>query len=388
MNQNVKKVNPIKRFMVKILGNEKWQSLTIPVFSIILSLLAISIVILLMGKNPLTAFLSLLQGSGILPKPNYANHKGMITDFTSMLNALTPMIFAALSVAIALKAGLFNIGVSGQMLIAGFSATVLVGYSSLPMPIAIALVLIVGIVMGALIGGLIGFLKYKFNTNEVVASIMINYIIQYVTSFLINSYYVDPVSRQSRQVAQSARLTIMNAQIGDYKIEIPIGIIFALIAAFVVYYLIEKTRSGYEIKTVGINSKAAMYAGMSVNKTIMTAMLISGALAGLAGVTYYLGYFGSIQPKVLSSLGFDSIAVSLLGNSHPIGVVFASLFITIITKGGTYMNSSLGVRQEVAMLIVGLILLFSACGAFIKSVVKKAKDQIEEENKANKEVKG
>ena len=379
--------NPIKRFFVFVLGDERWQSLSIPLFCVLISLIAISIVLLLLKKSPIEAYKSLLEGAGLLKKTNYANHKGMITDFASMLNALTPMIFGALAVAIALKGGLFNIGVAGQMLLSGFVATALVGYSSLPLAASIPVILAIGILVGGLTGGLIGFLKYKFNTNEVVASIMINYIIQYITSFIINTRYIDPVSRQSRQVASNARLSIMNMPVGDYKMDIPIGIIFALIAVAIMYFIITKTRIGYEIKIVGLNPKAAKYAGMSVNKNIMLSMLISGALAGLAGVTYYLGYFGSIQPRILPDLGFDAIAVSLLGNSNPIGIVFASLLITVITKGSTQMTSNLGVRQEIAMVIVGLILLFSACSEFIKFLVKRAKDQPEEQGReiANEE---
>ena len=104
-------------------------------------------------------------------------------------------------------------------------------------------------------------------------------------------------------------------------------------------------------------------------------MVISGGLAGLAGVTYYLGYFASIQPKVLSSIGFDSIAVSLLGNSHPIGVIFSSFLVSIIDQGSTYMSSQAGIRQEIASVIIGLILLFSACGEYLKHKVSRLKEK-------------
>ncbi|MFB0920820.1 MAG: ABC transporter permease, partial [Oscillospiraceae bacterium] len=170
-------VNPINRGFLNVLGDEKRQSISIPLFAILLSVLAGAIVLLLLGKNPITAFLSFLQGSGILPKSQYAAKKGMLTDFMSMINALTPMIFAALAVAVALKTGLFNIGISGQMLAAGFVATVTVGYSHLPAAVAMPLVLIIGLVCGGAVGALIGWLKHRFNINEVVTSIMLNYII-------------------------------------------------------------------------------------------------------------------------------------------------------------------------------------------------------------------
>ncbi len=381
-----RKTNPITKFFVKLLGNEMYQSFTVPVFAILLSLIVGAIVILVLGKNPISAFGNLLQGSGILPKLRYAGGKSMLTDFFSFMNYWTPMIFAALAVAVALKAGLFNIGVSGQMLAAGFVSSVLIGYSSLAAPIAKPLVILISLAAGGLVGALIGWLKYRFNINEVVSSIMLNYIIQYVVAFLINTKYVDPVSRQSENVSAAARLTLMSTEISGYKYDIPLGIILAVIAAFIIRFLFNKTTFGYELKAVGSNRKAAQYAGINVGRNMIMAMLISGALAGLAGATYYLGYFCSMQPKVLAATGYDSIAVALLGNSNPVGILFSSFLISVIGKGSTYMSSAAGLDAEIASVITGLILLFSACGAFIRYKVKRAKDKIKEMEKSNAEV--
>ncbi len=358
-----------------LLANEKWQPITIPAFSILLSLIAAAIVILLIGKNPLNAFLNLLQGSGILPKPSYAGYKGILTDFLSLLNAMTPLLFASLAVAVAFKAGLFNIGVSGMMLTAGFTATVAVGYSDLNSFLAKPVVLIIGIGAGAVMGAFVGWLKYRFNINEVVSTIMLNNIAQYVFGFFINAYIVDPVSRQSRYILDSSRLTLVNVEYGGLKMDIPLGFILAIAAAVFLKFFMDKTILGYEIKTVGANRNAAKYAGINVKKNIILAMVISGALAGLAGVTYYLGYFSSIQPKVLSSVGYDAIAVSLLGNSNPVGIVFSSLLISIISKGSTYMSSIAGIDQDIASVITGLILLFSACGEYIKFKIRRLNDR-------------
>ncbi len=362
------KSNGLKRFFVNCFGNEKYQSITIPLFAILISLIVGAVIITLLGKNALSAYQNLLQGSGLLPKPSYAGYKSMLTDFTSFLNAWTPMLFASLAVAVALRAGLFNIGVSGQMLTAGFFATVLVGYSEMPSLIAKPLVLIVGII--ACVGGLIGYLKYRFNINEVVSSIMINYIAQYVFSFFINTYFVDPVSRQSASVSTESRLTLMDTLVGDLKMDIPLAVVLAIITAFFIKFLIDKTTLGYELKAAGASPTAAEYAGIHVGKNMVLTMVISGGLAGLAGVTYYLGYFGSIQPKVLVSTGFDAIAVSLLGNSNPIGILFSSFLITIISKGSTYMSSAAGIQAEIASVITGILLLFSACGAYMKQKIK------------------
>lgn len=355
--------------------NEKWQPITIPVASILISFVAAAIVILLLGKNPLQAFYNLFQGAGILPKESYAGYKSMLTDFLSLLNAMTPLVFASLAVAVALKAGLFNIGVSGQMLFSGFLATIIVGYSGLDAFIAKPLVLLIGIVAGGLMGGLVGWLKYRFNIHEVVSTIMLNYIAQYVISFFIQMYYIDPVSRQSQYISEAARLTLVNVEIANLKMDIPLGFLLAIMVAILIKFIMDKTVVGFEIKAVGSNRNAAKYTGIKVGRNMILAMIISGSLAGLAGVTFYLGYYSSIQPKVLSTIGFDSIAVALLGNSHPIGIIFSSFLISSIDQGSTYMSSQAGIRQEIASVIIGLILLFSACGVYVKHKVSRLKDK-------------
>lgn len=380
MKKNKRK-NPAGRLFVKLLGNERYQVISIPIFAILISLVVGAVVIGILGKNPVSAYGNLLQGSGLVPKAKYAGGKSMLTDFFSFMDYWTPMIFASLAVAVALKAGLFNIGVSGQMLAAGFVTTVIVGYTTLGAPVAKPLAILIAAVTGALVGGLIGFLKYRFNINEVVSSIMLNYIAEYIIAFFINTRFVDPVSRQSKAVSDASRLTLPGVKIGGLKMDIPLGIILAVIAALAIKFIFDKTVLGYELKAVGANRNASRYAGINVGKNMVLSMVISGALAGLAGATYYLGYYASIQPRVLSSTGFDAIAVSILGNSNPIGILCSSFLINIINKGSTYMSSTAGLDAEIASVITGLILLFAACGEYIKYQVKKTKDKMEDERR-------
>lgn len=362
------------KVLLQPIQNEKWQSLTIPLVSILFSLIAAAIVIILLGKNPLQVFFNLLQGAGLMQKPVYAGYKNILTDFLHLLNAMTPLVFASLAVIVALKAGLFNIGISGQMLFSGFLATILVAYSDWHPFIAKPLVLIIGMIAGGLLGSLVGFLKYRFNINEVVSTIMLNYITSYVISFFIHMYYIDPVSRQSRYITDAARITLTNVEIANLKMEIPLGFLLAIVVALILHFFLDQTVPGLEIKMVGANPNAAKYAGVHVGRNMIMAMMLSGCLAGLAGVTYYLGYFASIQPRVLADVGFNSIAVALLGNSHPIGVIFSSFLISVIDQGSTYMSSQAGIRQEIASVIIGLILLFSACSAYLKYKVNRLKE--------------
>lgn len=374
-----KRKNVFREIIKKALGNPRYQNVTIPIFTILIALIVGAAVLLILGKNPLSAYYNLLQGCGFAPKASYAGHKSILTDFMNFLSYLTPMIFAALAFAVSIRSGLFNIGISGQMLAAGFVASITVGYSSLAAPIAKPLVVLIGVAAGAVVGGIVGFLKYKFNINEVVSTIMLNYILQYVCSFFINTYFVDPVSRQSKVITQASRLTLVDTVVGDLKMDIPLGILLALAAVAVVKFLMDKTKLGYEMKAVGFSGSASKYAGINVGKNIVLTMVISGALAGLAGVTYYMGYFGSIKPRTLCDTGFDAIAVCLLGNCNPVGIIFASVLITLIDKGSTYMSSAAGVQAEIADVITGVILLFCACTAYIKYRVARMEDK--EENK-------
>lgn len=356
------------------------SDIKIPLIAVLVALIVGGIIIFLTGSNPFSAYYALLQGCGFAPKKSYGASFNMFTDIMGYVDFLTPMIFASLSVAVALKAGLFNIGVSGQMLAAGFTASVIIGYSELNPFIAKPLVVLIAITVGGLVGGLVGYLKYRFNINEVVATIMLNYIIQYVCSFFINTYYVDPVSRQSVTVGQNARLTLIDVQIGGLKVDIPLGIVLAVIAIILVKFLFDKSVLGYELKMVGMSRTGADFAGVNVGRTIVVAMIISGMLAGLAGATYYLGYAGSIQPKVLSSTGYDAIAVSLLGNNNPIGIVFSTLLISLVSNGSTYMKSRAGVESEIASVIIGIILIFSASNAYIKYRAEVRKANLELKN--------
>ncbi len=359
------------RWLANLLNSEKYSSFTVSVLAIILTLITASVLLLLMGKNPLVAFRSFLQGCGFLPKANYGGGSGMLSDLTDFLNYLAPMLLAALAFIVGFKAGLFNIGIAGQMLLSGFVATIVIGYNkNLPAGVAKPLVLIIGIVVGGLAGALIGFLKYKFNIHEVVSTIMVNYIISYLTGFFINNKFVDMLTRTSRVCAPAARLTLTNIQIGGVNCKIPFGILIAIIMAIVVQFIFDRTAFGFELKAVGQNKNCAKYIGVSVGKSLVASMAFSGILAGLAGVTYYLGYTNTIIPKTLVGMGYDSIAVALLGNSSPVGSIFAAIVVTVFQQGANYMSSAVGVAKEIASLITGILLLYASCGGYMKGLAR------------------
>ena len=354
----------------------RFASLWVSVLAILMMLLTAGVLLLVMGKNPLTAFYSFLQGCGFAMKENYGGGSGMLTDLLDFLNYLAPLILASLAFIAAFKAGLFNIGISGQMLIAGFTATVLVGYNKgLSAGIAKPLVIMIGLIAGGLTGVLVGYLKYRFNIHEVVSTIMINYVISYLTGFFINNNYVDMMTRNSKVCTTEARLTLTNVMIGEMKCKIPLGLIIAIVVALLVAFLFRKTTLGFEIRAVGQNRRCSQYAGIRVSRTILISMGISGAIAGLAGVAYYLGYTNTIIPKSLPSMGYDSISVALLGSGSPIGAIFAAIIVSIFQQGANYMSSCLGVAKEIASLITGILLLFASCGNYMKYIAERKMQQ-------------
>lgn len=367
----MKKKELKKSRLAALLTHEKWGGIAVPLLAIVLALITASILLIVMGKNPVVAFVSFLQGSGIVPKAKYGGGQGILTDLFTTMNTLAPMLLASLAFIIGFKAGLFNIGIAGQMLISGFTATVIVGYSELNAFIAKPLVAVVGILTGGLVGALIGWLKYKFNIHEVVASVMINYIISYGTGFFINTYYANMLTRSMQISSPESRLTLMNVQIAGMKCNIPLGIVLALVAAFVVKFIFDKTVFGFELKAVGNNATCAKYTGINVGRRFIFSMAFSGMLAGLAGVVYFLGTYNTILPKTLPGMGYDAIAVAMLGNASPVGAIFAATLISVFQCGSNYMSSNLGVAKEISDLITGILLMFSACGGYFQYVAQR-----------------
>ncbi len=382
-----------KKFFLARLLDGKHASVWVSVLAVVLTVITSGAMLLLMGKNPMTAFYSFLQGCGFAPKANYGGGSGMLSDLSDFLNYLAPMLLASLAFIVAFKAGLFNIGIAGQMLLSGFMATVLVGYSkSLPAAAAKPLVLINGIVVGGLTGALIGFLKYRFNIHEVVSTIMVNYIISYLTGFFINNKYTDMLTRTSRVCTPASRLTWTNVMIRGVKCKAPLGIVIAVLMALIVQFVFDRTAFGFEQKAVGLNRRCARYIGIGVGRSIVLSMTFSGILAGMAGVTYYLGYTNTIIPKTLVGMGYDSISVALLGNASPVGSIFAAIIVSVFQQGANYMSSMVGVAKEIASLITGILLLYASCGSYMKMrahrKIQREIDRQEDEAKAARNAAG
>jgi len=295
-----------------------------------------------------------------------------IYPITETLRISTPYIFAGLAVALGFRGGLFNIGAEGQYFIAGLFS-VYVGYAitGLPWIIHLPLALIAGMVGGALWGAIPGYLKGKMGAHEVINTIMLNYI-----AFRIAEYMLDvggPMSRDgnspiSPEIAPSAYLPQFFPNTSSLRVNY--GFLLALIAAYVVWWLLFKTTLGYEIRTVGQNPRAARYAGMNVPRTIVITMALSGALAGLSGATDILGVLRFMPNAFAAGYGFDAIALALLGNSHPVGVVLASLLFGALRAGAQNMQGIAHVPLDITSIIQGMIIVFIAAPEIVKMLYR------------------
>ncbi len=291
---------------------------------------------------------------------------------TETLRYATPYIFTGLAVAIGFQGGLFNIGAEGQYFVAGLT-TVFVGYSLTGVPwfIHVPLAVAAGLVGGALWGLVPGYLKAKTGAHEVINTIMMNYI-----AFRFAEYMLDvggPMARgDGRPVSPFIEDSARMAQFfpSNPSIRFNVGFILALLAAAFVYWLLFKTTTGYEIRTVGQNPRAAKYAGMSVSRTIVLTMALSGGLAGLAAATDILGVIRFMPNAFSAGYGFDAIALALLGNSHPVGVVLASILFGALRAGARNMQGVARIPLDLTEILQALIIIFIAAPAIIRALYR------------------
>lgn len=292
-----------------------------------------------------------------------------INPFFESLVQTTPYIFAGLAVALGFRVGLFNIGAEGQIFIGAITG-VWAGYAipGLPPIIHIPVALLFGALGGALWGFVPGFLKAKTGAHEVITTIMMNYISFRLSDWLLKGPMADPneYTPKTPWILESAQLP----QLFDAPIRFHIGFFVALLMAVLVYLLLFKTTWGLELRMVGSNANAAQYAGINVTSSTVIAMAMSGALAGLAGANEVLGVNHRLIPAFSSGYGFDSIALALLGKSHPFGVVLSALLFGFLRNGARSMQLTVGVPIDIVSILQALILAFIAAPAIIRTIYR------------------
>lgn len=306
-----------------------------------------------------------------------------ITGISRFIYFSIPIIMTGLSVGFAFKTGLFNIGASGQFTIGAFVAVYIgVKWTFLPPNIHWLVALIGAFIGGALWGALPGIFKAFANVNEVISSIMTNYIAMYLVNILVTNTIYEKVKNQSLEVASSANIP----KIGLEKIftgsTINIGLIIAIISVIIIYILLEKTTFGYELKACGQNVDASKYAGINTKRSIILSMVIAGALAGLGGgIVYLYGVGKHLQVlDVIAPEGFTGISVALFGQSNPFGILLAGLFIAHLKVGGTNLQLY-GYAPEFIDIIVSSIIYFGSFTLLFKSSFTKLMKKFRKESK-------
>jgi ABC-type uncharacterized transport system permease subunit len=280
----------------------------------------------------------------------------------------TPYIFAGLAVALGFRGGLFNIGAEGQLFVGGL-ASVYVGYSieGLPWCIHLPLALLAGILAGAVWGAIPGYLKARTGAHEVINTIMMNYVAFRLTEFMLQGPMARPDGLPiTPQIQPSAYLPTIFPK----PIRLHLGFFLALVAAGLVYWFLWKTTKGLEIRMVGANPHAARYAGVRITSITVLTMALSGALAGLAGASQILGVDHKLVRAFSTGYGFDSIALALLGNSHPVGVVLASLLFGFMRAGAARMQSIANVPVEIIRILQAIVIIFVAAPAIIRGIYR------------------
>lgn len=351
------------------------DSIKFPLLAIFLSFIIGSIFIIAAGKSPLVAYGALFQGSLFgLPR------------IGETLLKTTPLIFTGLSISFAFRAGLFNIGAEGQVVIGALFA-VIAGYvfRDLPGILLVPAIIVSGAIGGALWAAIPGILKAKIGVHEVIVTIMLNYVSIHVSNYFIRTILNPSRLQGTEQKAYSVmlpdhgRLTQLTDWIPafDYS-SIHTGLLVAIACAFIIYFLLFKTTLGYELRSVGNNPFAAEYGGISISKNIVLSMVISGALAGLAGATTVAGLTFKIdQTSHSAGYGFTGIAVALVGKNHPLGVLASALLFGILANGATKMQIA-GIPSEIVGIIQGIIIIFIAGEAILKYLpsIKKNKKEV------------
>ena len=293
---------------------------------------------------------------------------GSANAISSTLQRSAPLICAGLGVTLAFRAGLFNIGAQGQLIIGAIFAGY-VGFTwDLPPGLHLLVAFAAGILGGAIWGGIVGFLKARTGAHEVITTIMFNYLAASILLYaLSHDAFQRPNSDNTLSPPVHDSATFPRFSVGGFDVHS--GVLLAFLAAVGVWWLLERSTVGFELRAVGANANASRTAGMSVPKIYTLAMLLAGALAGLAATMQVLGTHNSLSTTLPGSIGFDAITVALLGRASPLGTVLAGLLFGAMSVGGVAMQASAGTPKELTDVIQALIVLFVAAPAAVKGLL-------------------
>ncbi len=335
---------------------EKRIAVLAPVVSVLLALIVGAIIILCLGKNPLEGYAAMIQGS-----------LGDASKIGKTLERACPLIFTSLAAVFAYKCGVFNLGGEGQFIMGGCAAatvTLVLGTDGVP---ALALALLAGIVAGGIWGLLPGIMKITRGLNEMITTIMLNYIALYFMEYLYKNVFSDQGLPQTAAMPKASHLIDVGVAHA--------GVLLAIIVGLLIWYLVFRTSFGFKIRAVGMSPTAAKVNGFPVNHLILLAFIISGAIAGLGGSVELFGRTPfRLAEGFGSGFGFDGVAIALIAQLNPVASILVALLFGILSTGGTMMQSVIGVPTAIVDIIRGLIIIFAVAGmACVKLPAVKAK---------------
>lgn len=335
------------------------QQASYPLFSIVLALLLGAVIIYAMGMDPIFAYKSLVDGAF-----------GNMNSIGETLLRTTPLLFTALSYAIARRCGIINLGGEGQLYIGALSGTIVGVYmNGLPTFIHLPLTLLAGFIGGALWGGFVGILKIHFGASELITTIMMNYIALNLVNFFITGPMKDPTPGappQSSPILDTARLPrILTGT------RLHAGILVALVSLIIYFIFFWHTTKGYEMRVIGLNPNAGRYAGMNLKKNGLLALFLAGGFAGLGGCSDIIGVQFRLIQGFSSNFGFDGVAVALLGSNSPIGILISGLLFGALNAGSGKMQIFAKVPSALVQIIQGMIILFAVAPQLIKWISKR-----------------
>lgn len=341
------------------------ESAVVPAIAIILGLLFGALIMVIGGYNPLLAYSSLI-------KKVFGDSYG----FGETIREITPLILTGLSVAFAFRTGLFNIGAEGQFIMGSLGASIVGIKLSLPWFIHAPLAILAGALLAGLWGGLAGLLKAKWGVNEVISTIMLNWIALFLANYMITHFLLEPGQQRTYHIHETASISYPWLSHVFQNARMHWGTLIAVLAPLVFYLILWKTKQGFELRAVGLNPQAAEYAGMNVKRNIIKAMFIGGVFAGLAGVVDVLGVFQyQVIAAASSGYGFDGIAVALLGGNHPLGVLLAATLFGTLSYGAAGMSFGADVPPEIIRIVIGSVIFFVASPAIIRWVLRAFKSK-------------
>ena len=352
------------------------RALGIPMGSVVLAFLAGAVIVAVTGGNPFLAYQALICGGfGLFC---FGGEQPAL-QISNTIVFLTPLIMTGIAVALPFRAGMFNIGAEGQLIMGAIAATTIgIHLGGAPAFVLLPLVLIGGALAGAAWGGVVGVLKATTGAHEVVTTIMLNFVAQWFLRFLIigGPLQLPHGSSRSSPISHSAQLpTLLPHQNSVIIFGLPAsvyrahtGLFIALAAAAFFAFLLWRTSLGYEIRAVGQSQRAARYAGISVRRTLVVTMLVAGAFAGIAGAVQVAGVDHNLTDQYFTdTTGFDAIAVALLGLNSAVGIILAAVLFGALHGGGSVMQSDAAVSGNLVYMLQALI-LFSIAANFLRSV--------------------